>query len=490
MQQMVNNSCNIFVKWEKTNSTTEYTSDELQQGYGYKPVKYANEIFSTLFSTRLYNDINLLEQMDDVYWKIPFFGGGYFNIKTLLKIQQHIAKEDNSIINLISEPTEDDFRLGNIRGEYGIGQVHGQKAKYNIYTTDFVLESEPKLMPPFFSAKMLASQIEFQTFVSIESDTLNFEKTDEGKESNLMNEFIVDETDMCSDTVTRFDNALMYYNNDILRNIIEEIYMYIIPIASEEIVHESTELFDNFKELGGSNSINNMRNIVKKNQDIRDKLHLIYNTIKSDESDSDMDISLDDMADMREEANRNVDESDIRNVMAGIEDDNSIGTIDNLIIDDENERPNNDIIDLIDSTYTDLADSNISDINSTYPEIEEIPPVSRTLFDDDTDYSNIFSPSPLGTPSDSPIGPHSPIGPPPDSPLGTLPVSPIGSPPGLERLPDEDSYSGGKRSRKTKRRKVVLKRRQNTVNKKRRSKKRRTLKKKSYPKRKRNTRKN
>jgi len=161
IKHIVNNPCNLFVKWVQKEENTPLHSE----GYGMKP---ATSIFEVIYALRYEN---VLDKLKHVYWKIPIFGKVYIGITTLLRIQQHLEQEKEPIFELIKVPTDENFRLGNLYGMFGIGQTHAQNNNYDVYDIDSELELTKSLSPPFFKSEKLEYGLEIQVYVLDAAET-------------------------------------------------------------------------------------------------------------------------------------------------------------------------------------------------------------------------------------------------------------------------------------------------------------------------------
>ena len=228
IDQFVNNSCNMFIKWIQINPNNPPNAE----GEGFKPAQ-DEETFIEKIKININEQSNKrniddeikhidVSHFKDIYWKFPFFGGCYLNLNSLLKIQEIYNQNSGTehLLELIE--VEHNIRIGNLRGSRGIGELHAQDNKYPIYNINdnTIVDANPT--DPFFQLNVIWLQLYVNRYVFYDSQTNNFDT-----DTDIMNDFLVSETDLCPSTITVFENALNDYNDSRINIVREVIVTYI-----------------------------------------------------------------------------------------------------------------------------------------------------------------------------------------------------------------------------------------------------------------------
>ncbi len=262
MSKYINNACRLYIEWifdERIQANIK-EKDRLpeEQGGGYRPVKKLTSIMQTF--EQIKNDItNEFINLKSLYWFLPFFGGCYVDITFLLNIQ-YILKNNNKkeyVINLITR--QHNIRLGNLYNSFGIGETHAQDIKYMIYDIDMdmdtIIYKSTYQITDMFNFKSIREQLLLQNTVIEKSDTLDFWGKSDGTASELMS---VSETELCPATITRIENSLNLYNDEMIVNdIVDHLKKKILPITSlkldQSLHNDLNKYIGKLKYLDGIN---------------------------------------------------------------------------------------------------------------------------------------------------------------------------------------------------------------------------------------------
>lgn len=254
----INNICNIYIRWLKKDDNNERDDDKLIEGYGYAPKYNINEIQEMIKN----NDKSILEQL---YWQLPLFGTLYLNLDALLKIQDIIIKSKKVANIELTNINNNDLRIGNLYGSFGVGQIHGQKNVIQLYSPIYKDDLDfNNLQPYFFKTDILYEKLNLQTSIIDDARNLNIE--------NLTNEFLFDEKDICPFVETEIYDSFSIYNDqlkDTTFGAIENIYnsSTVDRLTKIFLIDKAIALIEKIKDLRET-SLSEMRKIIINNSDI------------------------------------------------------------------------------------------------------------------------------------------------------------------------------------------------------------------------------
>ena len=273
LSKFVNNSCNIFIKWVFKDAGKP--KDENKEGMGFKPILTVDDIISTL-DNAVDNEYIAGGMIDNLYWKLPFFGGFYLTIDSLLNIQQRVLVDTGSssiLFKLHNTQLPDGFRLGNLYGSFGIGEIHAQDASRMIYNIPASSSSATRMAinQSFFKMSSLVDQIYLHLRVMTSSNEMDFDIVD-GNLPDALNESAYIESDLCPSTTTVLGQALTFYNNTLLNFIDERVIPVIYTADDDTVIMHANAMHSELKEVNTDTPLKESRNIIKRNQEIRNEL--------------------------------------------------------------------------------------------------------------------------------------------------------------------------------------------------------------------------
>ena len=279
MKKYINNVCNVYITWEKNDPNKEI--DDI--GHNSKPVYTPQEIAGIFLIASNCTRLNHL------YWQMPFFGKCYFKMDSLLKIQEKIkTKKKTYTINLMDisqeQPFKDqkNFRIGNLHGEFGIGQTHGQKDKVQVFmirgkkvncTSDNSFIAFKKILHDFDNQNYIRGKVIKKGIDS------------EGKQDEFLEESFLKETDICPPTETILSYAFDNFNQDLIRQGIqyEQSSSYLSGLTNKdrETIYE---LLGDIKQTTEHMPLLQKQKIIRENQINLKKVEEIINQVKSTNS--------------------------------------------------------------------------------------------------------------------------------------------------------------------------------------------------------------
>jgi DNA-directed RNA polymerase subunit F len=459
MKQYVNNICNIYITWEK-NDPNKDISDV---GYNSKPVYSQQEIAGIFLIASNCTRLNHL------YWQVPFFGKCYLKMDSLLKILEKIkTRKKTYTINLMDisdmQPfsDQDNFRLGNLHGEFGIGQIHGQKDKIQVFmiqgkkvscTSEISFIAFPKLLKDF----------DIQNYVR--SKIMKFGIDNQGKQDEFLEESFFSKTELCPPTETILSFAFDNFNQEILEKGVqlEKNIMYVKNFTIQD-KEKIAQLIEGLMNISENMPLENKQKIIRENQKkIQEVVDIINLTKSPNQSNS------------------------LRGIMMGRDLDSVEDSLPRFSSDQINSptySPRGNSLHLSDLNVSSSRDDIFPDSPDETPimPLESVydSPSNETLIDSDTQQDNFVydSPEQNSTLSSNIINPPGPFitrnrG---NNSINVSPVNLSGLFPELERTPGSSPIqSAGKKTKKNK--KKVSHKKKRTHKKKKSHKKKRTHKK-------------
>jgi hypothetical protein len=271
IDKFVNNPCNMFIKWIQIDPANPPNAE----GEGFKPAQ-DEETFIEKIKININEQSNKrniddeikhidVSHFKDIYWKFPFFGGCYLNLNSLLKIQEIYNQKYGTepVLELIE--VDHNIRIGNLRGSRGIGELHAQDNKYPIYNINDNTIVDANLTVPFFQLNVIWAQLEINRFVFYDAQTNKFDT-----DTDIMNDFVISETDLCPSTITVLENALNDYNDSRINIVRYVIVTYIknfkLSKADIDDINKNINLFVNISDK--SMTLNERRGRVTKTKQI------------------------------------------------------------------------------------------------------------------------------------------------------------------------------------------------------------------------------
>ncbi len=262
MDKFINNPCSMYIQWVSNGET------QTDDGKGFKPQTDINELIPNV----------ILGKLPFVYWKLPFFGGFFIDLNELIQIQRIVSiisttgeKTVEKTIELI-ELENTGIRIGNIYGMFGQSMLHGQKHKHQIYGIVIDDNVDVVKLKPFFNFEKLQFRMQYQFDILNEAHGLSI---DNGQEPELIKNHIPEEY-LCPSIITTLNDFLEFYNNQHIvmssnnKLIRDAIYKH----ASTDVQKNTDELLNQLQILPTqvSMTLNQIREVVKTNIDIRNKL--------------------------------------------------------------------------------------------------------------------------------------------------------------------------------------------------------------------------
>jgi hypothetical protein len=291
LKQYVNDICNIYITWEK-NDQEKNISDV---GYNSKPVYTPQEIAGIFLIASNCTRLNHL------YWQLPFFGKCYLKMDSLLKIQDKIkTRKKTYTINLMDisdkQPFSDqkNFRIGNLHGEFGIGQIHGQKDKVQV----FMIRGKKISCTSdnsFIAFKKLLNEFDNQNYVRSRAMKIGIDS--EGKQDEFLEDSFLSETELCPPTETILSYAFDNFNQDILQQGVqlEQNMMYVKNLSTENKATIES-LIQGLMHISENMPLEDKQKIIRANQikikQVQDIINLTRSPNQSNENNSLRDIMM------------------------------------------------------------------------------------------------------------------------------------------------------------------------------------------------------
>ena len=274
-KQYVNNICNIYILWKRKNLMNEIDD----QGHNSAPIVKVENLLSIFTIAGECSNISWL------LWQIPLFGKSYFSMETLLKIQKKINKnKKNKSITLdlinITEQTnlknsETNNRLGNIYGEFGIGQIHGQKNNINIYTiNDVKLTSLSSPKDGIIDFSILHDDLETQLYAREKINQFDFDMENDEIPELLTNQYL-EENNLCPSTETILSNGYDMYNSHLLEKLNDDYneLSYDLSVSEKMLfqnaINELTDIEENM-------TLKEKQEVIIKNQKIEKQIFIDF----------------------------------------------------------------------------------------------------------------------------------------------------------------------------------------------------------------------